>query len=230
VLTVVCGVVLAVTKQLLAPAQKMQIELDRKKNILLTFMELKESDDPLKIYSSRVKEYVINFEGEKVEGNAGDINVEKQSKKPKKERLLPVYEISSINDSSKTEFYVIQTWGKGLWDVISSFVSVRSDGNTINGVVFNHKAETPGLGARIKDDPNVYKRYKGKTIFEGDQLVSVEMKKGEGKDYSDKPHEIDGMSGATLTGKGVNAMLLEYTECYQKFLLKRREMYKMAAH
>lgn len=223
-LTIVCGVALALAKMALKPAQDTQIELERKKNILSTFMTLKKEDNPEKIYTARVKEYVINSNGEKIDGvTAASVNVEKEFKKPVSERMLPVYEISSETDPNAVEYYVIPTFGKGLWDVISSYISIKSDGNTVNGVSFNHKAETPGLGARIKDEEAVYGRYKGKTLFDGTQPVGVEMQKGEGNKYDDQPHKIDGMSGATLTGKGVNAMIKEYTEAYSKFLLSKQQ-------
>lgn len=223
-LTVVCGVALAMTKKALKPAQDMQIELERKKNILSTFMTLKEGDNPEKIYEARVKAYVIDVNGNKLESeDAANISIEKESKKPVAERKLPVYEISADGDPTKVEYYVIPTFGKGLWDVISSYISIKSDGKTINGVSFNHKAETPGLGARIKDDEAVYSRYKDKVLFDGNNPVGVEMQKGEGNKYDDQPHKVDGMSGATLTGKGVNAMIKEYTEAYSKFLLSKQQ-------
>lgn len=223
-LTIVCGVSLAIAKMALKPAQDTQIELERKKNILSTFMTLQKGDNPEKIYAARVKEYVINVNGDKIEGvTAASINVEKEYKKPLNDRQLPVYEISSETDPNVVEYYVVPTFGKGLWDVISSYISIKSDGNTINGVSFNHKAETPGLGARIKDEEAVYGRYKGKTLFDGTTPVGVEMQKGEGNNYDDQPHKVDGMSGATLTGKGVNAMVKEYTEAYSKFLLSKKQ-------
>lgn len=231
ILTVVCGVSLAVAKMALKPAQDMQIELQRKKNILSTIMTLKKGDNAETIYKQRVKEFVINFKGEKIENvSAASINVEREFKKPVEERQLPVYEISSETDPNKTEFYVIPTFGKGLWDVISSYISIKSDGTTINGVSFNHKAETPGLGARIKDEEAVYSRYKGKTLFEADKPVGVEMQKGEGNNYDSEPHKIDGMSGATLTGKGVNAMVKEYTIAYSNFLLNIQKQQSTATN
>lgn len=220
ILTVFCGVSLSLAKQVLKPAQDEQIELERKRNILSTFMTLEETSDVKAIYLARVKEYVINIDGEVQEGvTAASVSVEKQSKKPKEERLLPVYEIKKEGSETETEFYVVPTFGKGLWDVISSYLSIRADGVTINGIVFNHKAETPGLGARIKDEPEVYGRYAGKQLFnEQGEPVGVIMMKGEGNNYDDQKHKVDGMSGATLTANGVNKMIVEYTEAYTKFL------------
>ncbi len=219
ILTVFCGISLSLAKQVLKPAQDEQIELQRKRNILSTFMALEKTDDVNAIYAKRVKEYVINPEGKVLEGvTAASINIEKESKKPVAERQLPVYEIIKEGTTDETEFFVVATFGKGLWDVISSYVSIRADGTTINGVVFNHKAETPGLGARIKDDEAVYSRYSGKELFDNGKPVGVIMMKGEGNNYDGEKHKVDGMSGATLTANGVNKMIIEYTEAYANFL------------
>ena len=88
---------------------------------------------------------------------------------------------------------------------------------------FQHAGETPGLGARIESDEEVQNRYKGKTIFDQDKLVSVTMMKGEGNDYSNNQHRVDGMSGATLTGKGVNNMLLDYFQAYETYMKKNKK-------
>ena len=90
--------------------------------------------------------------------------------------------------------------------------------NTIGGITLAHAGETPGLGARITE-PGVQARYVGKKIFdENGELVAVAMKKGEGKDYSTKPHEVDGMSGATITANGVNNMLSNYLGYYSAYI------------
>ena len=96
---------------------------------------------------------------------------------------------------------MLPVYGYGLWNNIWGFVALQADLNTIQGVKFQHAGETPGLGARIETDQDVQDRYKGKTIYDQGKLVSVTMMKGEGNDYSDDPHQVDGMSGATLDGE-----------------------------
>ena len=87
--------------------------------------------------------------------------------------------------------------------------------------------ETPGLGARIADQ-EIQDRYKTKTIFDGDDLVSVVMLKGEKRDPSlFGPHEVDGLSGSTLTAKGVNAMLKDYLDCYKGYIEKTKNQGKL---
>jgi Na+-transporting NADH:ubiquinone oxidoreductase subunit C len=113
-------------------------------------------------------------------------------------------------------------YGYGLWNDIWGFIALESDMNTIRGVKFDHKGETPGLGARIQSDAELQDRYKGKSIYEGEKLVSVTMMKGEGNDYSNDKHKVDGMSGATLTAKGVNNMLSDYLSSYESYLKKKK--------
>ena len=93
---------------------------------------------------------------------------------------------------------------------------------TVKGAVFDHKGETPGLGARIADS-DIENRYKGKTIYDADgNLTSVEMIKGEGNidPGSLEGYKVDGMSGATITGRGVNDMLKNYFTLYENYIQK----------
>jgi len=221
ILTIVCGGLLAFASQALKPRQDANIELERKANILSTVIALDEGSDITKLYKSRIRELVIDFNGNAVDKTAADVNVGVEYKKRPEERLLPVYEFMSATDSSNVENAVIPVFGFGLWNNIAGFVALESDFNTIKGVSYSHVGETPGLGARIAS-AEIQDRYKGKQIFQASILVSVAMQKGEGMDYSQDPHKVDGMSGATLTAKGVNNMLKDYFGCYQKYLEKNK--------
>ncbi|MDP2176585.1 MAG: NADH:ubiquinone reductase (Na(+)-transporting) subunit C [Bacteroidota bacterium] len=226
ILTIACGTILYLAASFLKPAQDANIELDRKKKILSTIIKLDKTWTPAKVeetYNSRVKGYVVDFSGKVLENvNVETVNIDAEYKKPAKERQYPVYEITSESNPNETEFYVIAGSGKGLWDKISAFISLKNDLATINGIVFSHKAETPGLGARITDDEAVYSRYAGKTIFEGENIAPIVMKKGEGNDYSNDPHAVDGMSGATKTAIGVNDMLADYLTAYESFIKSKK--------
>lgn len=222
-LTVVCGGLLALAAEGLKEKQQANIALEQKQNILSTVMELKEGDNIEAIYAKRVNAFVINYQGEVQEGlKPADVTVAVEYKKPPRERLLPVYEFKSESDPDKVESVVFPAYGYGLWNNIWGFVALGSDLNTVQGVSFQHAGETPGLGARIDTD-EIEARYEGKEIYEEGKLVSVTMMKGEGNDYSDDPHKVDGMSGATLTAKGVNSMLKDYLSCYTNFIKKNRK-------
>lgn len=223
-LTAICGALLAFTSESLKPKQKANQEIERKTIILKTAgLDLAQWSDVQKLYEERVKSYVVNHKGEVVDGiNAETVEVAKEFKKPVEERLLPVYEVS--DDQGKIVAYVLPMYGNGLWDAIWGYIALAPDMNTIVGVNFDHKSETPGLGARITTE-EVQKRFVGKKIFnEKGEIVGVEMQKGEvgNEAYANDPHKVDGMSGATLTGKGVNQMIYDYMKAYETFLRSKR--------
>jgi Na+-transporting NADH:ubiquinone oxidoreductase subunit C len=222
ILTVVCGGLLALAAEGLKEKQQANVDQEQKKNILSTVMTLKEGDDVNAIYDKSVSAYVIDFNGKKAEGvNPAKLALKPEWKKAPKDRLLPIYEFKSATDPNKIEFVVLPVYGYGLWNDISGFVALKSDLNTVQGVSFSHVGETPGLGARIAES-DIQERFKGKSIFDGDVIASITMMKGEGKDYSNDSHKVDGMSGATLTGKGLNNMLADYFKCYENYLKSKR--------
>ncbi len=221
ILTVVCGGVLAWASEGLKDKQQANIALETKKNILSAVIELKEGEDITTLYAKKVKAFVVDFQGNVKPGmQPKDVVIAAEYKKPADQRLLPVYEFKSETDSTKTEYVVVPVYGYGLWNNIWGFVALQADLNTVQGVKFQHAGETPGLGARIESDEDVQNRYKGKSFFDDGKLISIAMMKGEGNDWSKDKHKVDGMSGATLTGKGVNNMLKDYLACYENYFKK----------
>ena len=126
------------------------------------------------------------------------------------DRVYPLY----IYENDGQQFYIVSVYGKGLWDAIWGNIALKSDLNTIAGVSFDHKGETPGLGAEIKDNPAFGAEFKGKTLFDGTDFVSVAVVKGKGKGM----HEVDGISGATVTSVGVSDMIDEGMQPYLPYL------------
>ena len=140
---------------------------------------------------------------------AEEINIQKNYKIDPKERKYPVFMFSSNGEI--IDYYIFPMFGNGLWDWISGFIALDKDLNQVVGVAFDHKTETPGLGARISSD-EIQDRYKGKKIFnELGDLVSIKMLKKE-NNINLTFHEVDGMSGATITANGLNDMLKNYLD------------------
>lgn len=223
-LTIVLGGLLSLTSVGLKPLQDEQVKLDTQKKILGAVITIDKNLKPAQIdslYKARVKSILVDIDGNVIENApvaAEKIDIGKNHKLDPKERMYPVFKYSG--ESGELEAYILPTFGAGLWDWISGYIALEKDLNTIKGVAFDHKQETPGLGARITED-GVKGRYQGKTIFEGTELVSVEMVKGEGNTGLGD-HQVDGMSGATMTAKGVNQMFDHYLECYQGFIAKNK--------
>lgn len=234
ILTVVLGLLLSGTSQVLGPIQKKAEDLDNKKQILGAVMapeELKalKPEDILTYYESRIASKVVDIEGKEVEqdaeGNpivAETVNVGKNYKKAPADRLYPIFIYHEEGNEDDVISYILPVYGAGLWDEIWGYVALQTDLNTIEGVTFSHKGETPGLGARITEN-GVQARYQGKKVFdENGDLQAVIMQKGEGKDYDGEEHKVDGLSGATITANGVNDMLKNYIGHYKPYLEKRK--------
>ena len=114
---------------------------------------------------------------------------------------LPIFKMENEGVAK----FVLPIVGKGLWGDIWGYVALQqtSDNVVITGIVMDHAGETPGLGAEVATQKH-QAMYKGKTIFEGEEFVSVTLRKGGAKDPN---HEVDAISGGTKTSDGVTAML-----------------------
>ncbi|MBW3468748.1 NADH:ubiquinone reductase (Na(+)-transporting) subunit C [Arthrospiribacter ruber] len=234
IMTVVLGLLLSGTSQVLAPIQKKAVELDTKKQILGAVLEGEKisamsPEEVLEFYEKRISSKVVDINGKEIEkdsdGNpivAENVDIGKNFKKSPEERQYPVFIFHAEGDEDSVESIILPVYGSGLWDSIWGYLALQTDVTTIEGVTFGHAAETPGLGARITAS-NVQARYDGKQIFDDSgELVSVRMQKGEGKDYSDDPHKVDGLSGATITANGVNDMLKNYLSHYKEYLKTKK--------
>lgn len=158
-----------------------------------------------------IKQVTLDMSGSPVEDvQAEDIDMAKERKKPEPERLLPLF----VYEQGGEKYYIISVRGNGLWDEIWGNIALKSDLNTITGAAFDHKAETPGLGAEIKDNPNFAKMFKGKKIYDEGEYVSVTVRKGGAKNPE---HEVDGISGATVTSDGVSEMLRRGIKYYEPY-------------
>lgn len=240
ILTVVLGLLLSGTSQVLGPLQREAEALDKKKQILGAVISGDEisamtPEEVNAYYGSRISATVVDIQGNQVTEKDGakvsaeTVNIAKNYKMPKEDRLYPVFLFHAEGNADAVEAYIFPLYGAGLWDAIWGYLALDTDMNTIGGITLAHAGETPGLGARITE-PGVQARYAGKEIYnESGELVAVEMQKGEGKDYEGDPHQVDGMSGATITANGVNAMLVNYLGAYQAYIESKKSSKAVAA-
>ena len=192
----------------LKPFQSKNIEQEKKQNILKS-VGVEVSREQAEIdYSSYIKEeLVVNHLGEIQEGSAFNIDLSKEVRKDVKDQSFPLY-VAEVEGEVR---YIIPLRGKGLWGPIWGFISLEKDLNTISAAVFDHKAETPGLGAEINRD-FFQDPFAGKTIFDGEEFKSIKVIKGGAKE-GDK-HGVDGISGGTITSDGVTDMIFERLSMY----------------
>lgn len=214
IMVIVVAAILSVAAMTLQPYQKKNVEINKKQNILSSVnIESTAKDAEAQYDKYIIENFAVNSEGEIQEGvDAFKIDMKKELSKDLKERNLPVF-ISSLNDSKQ---YIIPVYGKGLWGPVWGYISLSDDLSTVFGATFAHKGETPGLGAEIETKA-FQKQFLGKQIFNEQEIfVSVSIMKG-GTANPDSPYEVDGISGGTITGNGVDAMLKDCLSSYEPY-------------
>lgn len=216
VMVIVVGAALAWASLSLKPLQQENINADKMKQILAAVHIVPVKDVSSEFNKIVVKQFIVNSQGEEIPGDAFTVSVEKQSKIVKEsERELPVYECKLDNGSTK---YVLPVYGAGLWGPIWGYVAVDSDGSTIYGAYFAHQGETPGLGAEI-EKPAFSSQFDGKQLVKNGNFEPVQVVKKGMKPIGDADY-VDGVSGGTITSKGVGEMLSNCLSPYVKFLEK----------
>jgi Na+-transporting NADH:ubiquinone oxidoreductase subunit C len=227
-LTLVCGTLLAFVSEGLKDKQKAAILVEKQKFILKAGLGASSLDGLsgpkiTELYDKVVTVETVNAKGVAVVADESKLSIFKEYKKPAADRILPVYIIGKKDNPTEVESYVLPTYGNGLWDNVWAYVAIDGDAITIEGIVFDHKGETPGLGARITD-PEIQERFVGKKLeYKAESINAPDFQKGEGNNFDNNPQKVDGMSGATITGTGVNAMLDSYMTLYQPYLTTKKK-------
>lgn len=219
VLVVVVGTLLAVTYLGLKPAHDENVRREKMQNILASMkFEVSRDDAPARYDEMITETLLIDGNGKVVEGDAFDLDVLKQYKDWKAgvvkdgELKYPVYKASKEGQ----DLYVLPLVGTGLWGPVWGYVSMKDDGRTIYGSTFDHKGETPGLGAEIST-PMFEEPFEGKTMTDDQgNFKGITVYKG-GTQTTD-PHGVDGISGGTITSQGVDEMLKRLLAVYDKYL------------
>ncbi|MEL6123076.1 MAG: NADH:ubiquinone reductase (Na(+)-transporting) subunit C [Bacteroidota bacterium] len=176
-------------------------------------------DEVLSIFDQSITQDVVDYNGNPVTadqveargykgGMAEHIDMKREKKKPAEERIFPVF----TYDDGGEKTYIISVRGNGLWDEIWGNIALKDDFQTVVGASFDHQGETAGLGAEIKDDPGFARQFQGKKLYDqAGNYTSVVVKKG---GVRNPAYEVDGISGATVTGDGVSDMLYEGIKYY----------------
>lgn len=170
--------------------------------------------DVLTLFEEKVEQKVLDMNGDEIDGiMAEKVDIAKEAKKPEADRQLPLF----IYNAGGEKVYIVAVRGSGLWDAIWGNIALQSDFTTVVGASFDHAGETPGLGAEIKDNPAFAKQFGGKKIYKNGDYVSVGVIKGGAKDIA---HDVDGLSGATVTANGVDEMLYRGIKYYEPYFGK----------
>lgn len=218
-ISVITAVLLAFASEGLKPLQDANLALDTKTSILHA-VRLHGLDRASieKTYAEQVKELVVNSKGAEISGaSATSIVLKDELEKPLEARQLPLY---VFTDKADKKYYVMPLRGLGLWGPIWGYLSLESDFNTVYGAYFDHKSETPGLGAEISER-QFQEQFQGKKIMSDDNhFVSVRVVKKAAKFELGPEHRVDGVSGGTITSNGTDDMLKVCVEPYLAYFGK----------
>jgi len=240
IIVTISTLLLVLAVVLLKPYQEKNIRQEKMADILYTIgldkdaLAAKAAKDGNKLNYEQIEKYfnlyckeqlTLKYDGS-IDKNvkAFDVNLKPELKKDLKEQIYPVY----VAEVEGKKYYVIPLRGKGLWDAIWGYIALGQDFNTVKGIKFGHKGETPGLGAeitkkwfeeefigeKIQDENGVFK---GISVFKGNK---------DPKNLDKQDNEVDAISGATLTGDGITDMIKERIEHYTPFFNKIKEQKK----
>lgn len=224
---VTCSVILALTAGGLKPAIRKNEEFDVHRNILKA-LNLPEDgrsltpDETETLYAERITEYRVTPEGSVVAASEalpepGGTREGKPEQQPGDATSFPLF---VRKDGSAIGGYCIPVTGKGLWSTIYGYLAIEADGETVKGIRFYKHGETPGLGGEI-EAAWFTDNFVGKKIFgAAGELKSITIVKGAvpaDEPESSRIHKVDGISGATMTGKAVTVFLKTELQKYEAF-------------
>ncbi|WP_049721940.1 Na(+)-translocating NADH-quinone reductase subunit C [Gilvimarinus polysaccharolyticus] len=219
-LCIVCSVVVSTAAVLLRPIQDVNKSLDFKRNILAAAGLLEKTDKASveSLFESRVSTQVVdlatgkfteavepaNYDQRKASKDPSrsiDLNADEDiAKISRREEYALVY---LIEGDAGLETLVLPVRGYGLWSTLYGFLALDSDLNTVRGLGFYEHGETPGLGGEV-DNPAWKAQWEGKQAYDDAGEVELTVIKGKVDPQSkNADHQVDGLSGATLTSRGV---------------------------
>ena len=222
IITVVLGTLLSVTKENLKLKQEDNLRADVNKTILRSLDFSEEEDNPWsnekveEIFNNSIVGLCVDSEGNKINNVVlEEIDIEKDIER------LPVY-LKVIDD--ELQGVALPVAGKGLWSTLFGYIALAPDLDTVLGIQFYKHGETPGLGGEVEKEWFT-NNFIGKKIrnVEG-EIIGIKVLKGKVDDSKeDAIHQVDGISGATVTSNGVTIFLKDDLKRYEAYLNEIRE-------
>ena len=224
----VCSVLVSTAAVSLSSIQQKNKELDKIKNILVAGELLQDGTDVQQVFANNVQAAMIdlktgafipeaeyndkvNPETFSIKDMADDATYGQQIPADKDfakiNKMPKVMGIYMVKDGEEVDKYILPVYGKGLWSTMYGFLALGSDLQTIKGITFYEHGETPGLGGEI-ENPKWQAIWKGKQAFKDNGEVGITVIKGTvDPGNSNAQFQIDGLSGSTLTTRGLDAMV-----------------------
>lgn len=234
-LSLVCSVLVSVAAIGLKEQQERNKAGEKKRNIL-QIAGLYDPSRSVEEQFSRVKVRSVDLETGRFAAPVADAGAKPQpyiipsGKDSAGIRSRPRFmEVYTVEEQGRLTQLILPVYGKGLWSTMYGFIALGADLSTITGFGFYEHGETPGLGGEI-DNPDWRSKWPGKAVYDQNGALRIEVIKGEvDPGAPDARHKVDGISGATLTARGVSNLLAYWLgeNGYQPFLrVLRKNVHK----
>ena len=219
----VCSIFVSGAAVALKDRQIANALLDKQKKVLGVTGLLKTGETPsaeevAQIFSTSIRPKLIDLKtGNYVEGDAATFDQMKASKDPEQSVAAPANPakiprlphkalVYQVVDGDAIKMVVLPVEGKGLWSTLYGFLALDKDVNTIKGLTFYQHAETPGLGGEV-DNPKWKALWPGRKAFDETGKPKIEVIKGQAGPVAEDPYRVDGLSGSTITARGVSHLV-----------------------
>ena len=242
VLVAIVATILALVSMGLKQKQQTNIEVEKQLSILSSAnlaQDVKSAKDKNSYVQGEFAKYitealVVNAKGEVLESCTEDITKSAAFKISIAEEYAKMRDIDAAKDEAAKESlinelrlpvfvcnmpdggmrFILSAYGAGLWGPIWAYVAVKKEGTELSGAIFDHSSETPGLGGEIVTD-KFRNQFVDKVIFDNGEICEIKVVKGGAKDPA---HEVDALSGATITSTSVQKMLTQWFNYYKPYL------------
>jgi Na+-transporting NADH:ubiquinone oxidoreductase subunit C len=244
---IVCAVIVSTAAVTLKERQEINQALSKKKNVLeaagLMQNGEKLTEEEVMQRFSKVQAVLVDLAtGQEVEGDTETFDQQRMKKDPNTSFSAPtnpsrvlrlpnqalIYKV--LGASGEVEKVILPIEGYGLWGTLYGFIALGSDLNTIAGLTYYDHKETPGLGGEV-DNPRWKALWPGRKTFDSQGVPAIKVVRGAAGPVSEAPHSIDGLSGATITSRGVTNMLSFWlgSDVFGKYLDTLRSTARSAA-
>lgn len=221
---VVCGVGIASAAVALADRQAENKKLDQQKQVLAVAGLMKEGeqlkpDEVKKRFADNIQPEVVELKTGKVAQGVDPAAFDQQKAKkdpaqsheapPNDAKVLRLPDnalVYKVMKGGQVDSLILPIEGYGLWSTLYGFLALDRDGNTIEGITFYQHGETPGLGGEV-DNPKWKSLWPGRKAYGPQGEPQIAVVKGQAGPPASDPHRVDGLSGATITSKGVSSLV-----------------------
>jgi len=224
VICLICALFVAGAAVSLKPRQEANILLDRQKKVLavagLTEAGQKLSAERIaEIFDTAIQPKVIELASGAIDDSIDPETFDQQAAMSDPERSTPAPEngakvqrlphnamVYDVVENGELKALIIPIEGAGLWSTLYGYLALSPDSTTIVGITFYEHGETPGLGGEV-DNPRWKALWPGRRAFDERWRPVISVKKGIAGPVDQDPHNVDGLSGATITARGVTELV-----------------------